>query len=329
MMEKGTVKNSCGPSSCGNIGAGCCKMHQRDEEQSKDVKVSPPPSGIEMIKIAFGLCFACAISAIIVGLVFVITEPIKQQNLKARENTMIRQLLGLSNNAEIIEIRRYLSWKDGNLEVVYLTPKMLVRLDDSGKEIASQEIKPEAISAGEEEKNAFVLQVLSDAGRPDASYVGRFFAGRDQGALVGYVVEGSTLGFKAHIRFFIALTRDFNIRGVEVVQHEEDPGLGAEIIQKYFKNQFTGRSVEAVSTLAVTRDPLPSDWKAIVETVGDASAGGLSYGDWMAKHNTELAKHPNIYAITGSTISSAALTNGVKRAVGNFAKRMKNLEPYL
>jgi Na+-translocating ferredoxin:NAD+ oxidoreductase subunit G len=322
----GMTEHGCGQSSCAAGGVGCCATQEKPEVAPKAKAAAPPPSGVDMVKIALGLAFACAISALIVGLVFTVTEPIKLRNLKARENTMIRELLGLGETAEIMEVRRYLSWKSNQLEVVYLTPKRLVRLDDSGKEVATVEVPASMRGGGigEEEKNAFVLKTLASAGRPDTKYVGRFFAGRDKNELVGYVVEGSTLGFKAHIRFFLALTKTLGIRGVEVVQHEEDPGLGAEIVQKYFKNQFTGRSAESISSINVTRDPMPNEWKAAVEAMGD-----LSFENWMSKYGEDLAKHPNIYAITGSTISSAALTNGVKRALGNFEKRMKTLEPYL
>jgi electron transport complex protein RnfG len=318
------TNNGCGQGSCAEGGAGCCDVQKSVDALSK-VKVSPPPSGTDMVKIALQLTFACAVSAMIVGLVFVVTEPIKLRNLEVREKTMIRDLLGLGAGAEILEIRRYLSWKDNQLEVEYLTPKSLVRLDADGKEVAKVDV-PDSLKGGasEDDKNAFVLKTLTDAGRPDTKYVGRFFAGRDQDALVGYVVEGTTMGFKAHIRFFIALTKEFSIRGVEVVQHEEDPGLGAEIVQKYFKNQYTGRNADDVAAIDVTRDPLPDEWKAAVESMGE-----LKFEEWVAKYGEEISKHPNIYAITGSTISSAAVTNGVKRTLGNFVKRMKTLEAYL
>ncbi len=318
------TEHGCGHASCAEGGAGCCVVDKMEDALSK-VKVAPPPSGMDMMKIALQLTFACAVSAAIVGLVFVITEPIKLRNLEAREKTTIRDLLGVGDNAEIMEIRRYLSWKDNQLEVVYLTPKNLVRLDADGRETAKVDL-PDSLKGGasEDEKNAFVLKTLTEAGRPDTKYVGRFFAGRDNGSLVGYVVEGTTMGFKAHIRFFIALTRDFNIRGVEVVQHEEDPGLGAEIVQKYFKNQYTGRGADSIASIDVTKDPLPDEWKAAVESMGE-----LKFEEWTAKYGAEIAKHPNIYAITGSTISSAAVTGGVKRTLGNFIKRMKTLEAYL
>jgi Na+-translocating ferredoxin:NAD+ oxidoreductase RnfG subunit len=42
-----------------------------------------------------------------------------------------------------------------------------------------------------------------------------------------------------------------------------------------------------------------------------------------------LPRNPNIYSITGSTISSVAVTTGVKTALGNFRKRMTIVGSYL
>ena len=40
----------------------------------------------------------------------------------------------------------------------------------------------------------------------------------------------------------LALDPQFSLLGLEILEHEEDPGLGAEIEQDYFRNQFKGKS---------------------------------------------------------------------------------------
>ena len=319
------MSHGCGDSACIQSGTGCPESYPNSKAGSQG-RGSPPPTRIEVVKIALQLAAACAISALVLGLVFVMTEPVKRRNHKMQETASIRDLMGLGNTAEITEVRRYLSRKDDQLEVVYLTSRSIVRLDESGHERATVQI-PDSLKTGgngDTERDNFVIKTLAAAGRSNAQYVGRFFVGRLQSVPVGYVIEGSTPGFKSQIRFFLALTRDFTVRGVEIVEHEEDPGLGAEIVQNYFKNQFLGRKDETITSLNVSREPMPRDWRLAVE-----SSGELTYESWMTMHRTGLAKHPNIYAITGSTISSAAVTNGVKRAYANFISRMKTLEPYL
>ncbi len=303
-----------------------CPQHAACGRQEQKAPGSSPPSAMDMVKIALGLAFACAISALILGWVYMKTEPVKEKNLKAREETMIRALLGLDEGAKIFEIRRYLSMKDGRAEIGYLTPRFLIEFSDTGEKIGLNEL-PENLqkpSATEDEKDRFALEKMHRPDRPDARYIGRFFVGKKDGKLAGYIVEGSTLGFKNQIRFFLALESDMTVRGVEVVEHEEDPGLGAEIIQKYFKNQFVGRSSDTISHLEVVREPLPPDWRKALEAIGEIPAD-----EWIGLHEADLAKHPNIYAITGSTISSTAVTNGVKRTMQNFQRRLALLAPYM
>jgi electron transport complex protein RnfG len=141
---------------------------------------------------------------------------------------------------------------------------------------------------------------------------------------VGYVVEGVSLGYKNWVRFFMAIDSTYTIQGVEIIHHEEDPGLGAEIEQRYFKNQFAGRNLADIEKITVTKDPLPKEWQEALEQLGD-----MPFRPWAEKYREMLPRNPNIYSITGSTISSVAVTTGVKTALGNFRKRMTIVGSYL
>src|SRR3990167_2423705 len=132
---------------------------------------------------------------------------------------------------------------------------------------------------------------------PESHFVGRFFAAQNpDGTLTGYVTEGSQYGFKSLIRFFVALSQNFQIRGVEVISHEEDPGLGDEITKQAFKNQFLGIRLEDLQTLKLTKGPKPEE--------------------------VAPEKEKQIYAVTGATISSQALVDGVKQAVWHLERRL-------
>ncbi len=285
----------------------------------------PPPSAAEMTRIALGLTVVCLIAAIILAGFYYLTEPAKARNIQAREQQLIGQLLDLGSNGEVSEIRRYLRWRGNDLEVIYLLPKNLLTLDSEGRQLAQIDV-PDAIRTTEsnDAKDTWVRESLTAKDDESFKFSGRFFAGRVDNQLAGYVVEGLTPGYKTWIRFFLAIDPEFKLRGLEVIQHEEDPGLGAEITQRYFKNQFAGRNFEEVMQIEVTKDPLPSAWKKAVEELGD-----ISFPDWFQKHAPELQENPKIHAITGSTISSVAVTDGVKRALGNFRKRLHSVEQHL
>ncbi|MFA6444456.1 MAG: FMN-binding protein [Sterolibacterium sp.] len=266
----------------------------------------------------------CLVAAMILGGLYFVTQPAKEHNLHMREETMIRGLLGLSPQARIQEVRRYLKSEGKDLQVIYLTGRKLAQLELEGKEVAAVDVPTDVAAANAEQKDEWVKKQVKAADPKHIKYAGRFFVGIEGSQPVGYVVEGVTLGFKTWVRFFMAIDSAYTIQGVEIIEHEEDPGLGAEIVQRYFKNQFAGRSLADIEKISVTKDPLPNDWQLALEQLGD-----MPFRPWLEKHREMLPKNPNIYAITGSTISSTAVTVGVKTALGNFRKRMNIVGSYL
>jgi electron transport complex protein RnfG len=292
---------------------------------SRPMGVQAPPDLREMATIALGLTLVCLVASLILGGAYFLTQPAKVRNIAAREQTTIRSLLGLSGHARIEEVRRYLLWKGKELNVLYLTPGRLVRVDESGHALETYPV-PEAVAKAEspDTKDEWVRKTAHITDSDDFRYVGRFFVGLQDGHTVGYVVEGMTPGYKNWIRFFLAIDADFGVQGLEVVEHEEDPGLGAEITQPYFKNQFAGRSFKQIEGIDVTRDPLPDKWRAALDKLGDDG-----FKTWVQLERPLIDSNPEIYAITGATITSRAVTNGVKRALSNFRTRMKIVEKYL
>lgn len=284
-----------------------------------------PPSGREMVIIAAGLTVVCLVAAMILGGLYFVTQPAKEHNLHLREETMIRGLLGLSPQARIQEVRRYLKSEGKELQVIYLTGKKLAQLELDGKEVAALAVPDEVAAASSAEvKDEWVKKQVKVTNPEHLKYAGRFFVGMEGSQPVGYVVEGVTAGYKTWVRFFMAIDSTYTIQGVEIIEHEEDPGLGAEIVQRYFKNQFAGRNLADIEKISVTKDPLPKEWQAALEQLGD-----MPFRPWVEKYREMLPRNPNIYAITGSTISSTAVTVGVKAALGNFRKRMSIVEKYL
>jgi electron transport complex protein RnfG len=281
-----------------------------------------PPSPREMAQIAIGLTVVCLIASIILGGFYLWTEPAKEHNVAAREQLLIRQLLNLSDAAEVGEVRRYLMWRGTDLEVYYLGESRLVQLDAVGNMVGTTDVPAEVAASGD--LDAWVASIAQPGEEQELRYVGRFFTGFEGGEAAGFVIEGKSIGFKTWIRFFLAIDSDFNLLGIEIIEHEEDPGLGDQITQPYFKHQFTGRSFDDIAAIEVTKDPLPNAWRAALEALGE-----IELDDWLKQNADNLAAHPDIHAITGATISSVAVSDGVKRALRNFRKRMDLVEDHL
>jgi electron transport complex protein RnfG len=136
---------------------------------------------------------------------------------------------------------------------------------------------------------------------------------------VAYLLPGEFTGFKTFIRVMLALDTQFDIIGLEIMEHEEDPGLGAEIKQNYFKNQFKNKSFERLKSLTVVKEPLPEPYRRYLDAPDTINAGEL-------ESIRNQYRDKDIYALTGATISSRAVTNGAKNMVKRFAYRIKILD---
>jgi len=82
----------------------------------------------------------------------------------------------------------------------------------------------------------------------------KFFVGRKDGAFAGAAVESSTTkGYGGTIKVMIGVTADGKLRGIEILEHKETPGLGAKIASRAFRSRFAGRDI-AKANWAVKKD---------------------------------------------------------------------------
>jgi electron transport complex protein RnfG len=96
------------------------------------------------------------------------------------------------------------------------------------------------------------------------------------GEPLGHAFMATATGYGGAIDILIGLEPDTTLRGIKIISQQETPGLGAKIVEGSFLSQFKGLSVDEV---ALSRD------------------GG------------------KVDAITGATISSSAVVEGVKEAI--------------
>jgi electron transport complex protein RnfG len=269
-----------------------------------------------MARMIASLTAACAIGAAVLGGVYVATERYQAAASLRAEREAILQLLALDAGATIEEIELFMD--PGGSRVVYAA-------HDFGAE------------SGTGERLTFSLDgrllARESAGGSEAGparggprgplLLGKVYVTRVGGTLAGFVGEGTSRGYKNRIRYLVALTPAFEIAGVRVVEHEEDPGLGAEIATRAFEGQFIARAADATAALDVTRDPMPEDWRAALARLARSPVS-----EWRAAHADLIAREGArpIYAVTGATISSRALTDGVRATVERFRRRWELLE---
>jgi electron transport complex protein RnfG len=260
------------------------------------------------------LTAACAIGAAVLGVVYVATDRYQKAASLRAERAAVAQLLALDAGAAIEEIDEFLEPDRGQVDYAShafgdgggAAQWLVFTLD--GKLVARRQ---------------GAVPGADDGASRGLVPLGKVYVASASGTPAGFVVEGTTRGYKNRIRYLVALTPAFEIAGVHVIEHEEDPGLGAEVAARAFEGQFIARSADALASLDVTRDPMPEDWRAAL-----AQLSRTPVADWRATHADLIARERArpIYAVTGATISSRALTDGVRTTVERFRRRWELLE---
>jgi electron transport complex protein RnfG len=277
------------------------------------IQPKPKLSGRELVRIVLSMSVACLAGAAVLGLVYLGTDRYRRASAEATERGAIREMLGLDGDERLLEVRQYLM--PGARRVVYRAA-------------------PLGATAGMAHEVTFTLDGALAGARdvPVAVPVdktlaplGRMFVATRDGRPAGFVVQGETRGYKAPIRLFVAMKPDFAIVDMRIIETTDDPGLGAEVAQPWFREQYVGRTAEEIARLDVTRDPMPEDWKqALVAFARRAPDGPARHRELLQRERTRP-----IYAVTGATISSRAVTEGVRKTVDHFRRRWWLLAPHL
>ena len=106
-----------------------------------------------------------------------------------------------------------------------------------------------------------------------------WYRAEQNGTAVGYIVPASTKGYGGEIKLLVAVTPDEHVIDYKILAHNETPGLGDNAGKEPFRAKIRGKDA---AHLIVTKD----------------------------KGNKD-----DVQAMTGATISSRAVTRGVKTAV--------------
>jgi electron transport complex protein RnfG len=106
-----------------------------------------------------------------------------------------------------------------------------------------------------------------------------YYPATSSGKPVAYIASTAGKGYSSYILMLVSLDPDMKIRDIKILHHAETPGLGDQVEDRaLFLDQFKGKGLSQLV---------------------------------LVKSETK----ENIQAISGATISSRAVTNGVKDAV--------------
>lgn len=113
--------------------------------------------------------------------------------------------------------------------------------------------------------------------------VSEVYEGKNESDIVGYTVKVLPKGYGGEIELIVGISSDGNITGINIGNMSETPGLGAKAKESDFQGQFTGKPA---SDLTLVKGSVSSD--------------------------------DEVSAISGATITSTAVTDGVNVAIELF-----------
>ena len=155
--------------------------------------------------------------------------------------------------------------------------------------VTYQVTKPKIDEELRAEEEAALKIILPEADSFNAKSVNgiEYFDALKGRSLVGYCIKVTGIGYNGFMRMVVGIDAGGVIKGIEILEHHETPGLGSKIYEirpsekdAWFLRQFVGKSAR---TIAVKRD---------------------------------------IDAITGATISSKAVVDAVNKTVNEFFSKV-------
>jgi len=224
----------------------------------------------EIIKITFALTISCMIAASAMGLTYMVTAKAKKHNHHMNVYNAMVGLLGFGednpapSDLKFLSVYRYIV-EDGDKKFLgYMVPVEkgseeayeMVLMDLEGNFVEKLEVPISAEKVEEDLDRAKALQEVL-APPKTFSYADSSVVATSGGKRLGYVMPGKFPGFRTFIHALVAMDPKFELLGLEVMEHEEDAGLGKNIEEEYFKNQFKGKTYEKLQTLKgrYCRDP--------------------------------------------------------------------------
>ncbi len=129
---------------------------------------------------------------------------------------------------------------------------------------------------------------VADSFEPKTLDGTEYFEAYKAGEQVGYCLKVTGMGYGGYIRMLVGIDRGGIILGIRVLEHQETPGLGSQM------NEIKPGE----------KDP----W---------------FLRQFKGKQASSIEVRKNIDAITGATISSAAVTDAARDAVTEFLAKTK------
>ncbi len=279
----------------------------------------------DILTIIFRLTLSCILAATVMGTTFVLTNKAKKHNEHVKEERVAFSLLGFEGEAPesvaMNTVYRYVVSRAGEQFIGYLMPGendgyVFLQLDLDGNLVTSDEVNLTDEKVRQQaDREGGIMNAIGPGNAIRFAEQFQVISNSDERA--AYLITGKFPGYKTNIAVMMALNTDFSIIGFEVLEHEEDPGLGGEIEKQYFKNQFKDKPFEVMRDIDVIKEPIPNEYLEALER---------DLPPEQIEEIMEKYRGNDIYALTGATISAVAVADGLKGMIKKFAYRVSLLD---
>ncbi|PLX41239.1 MAG: hypothetical protein C0608_06460 [Deltaproteobacteria bacterium] len=121
---------------------------------------------------------------------------------------------------------------------------------------------------------------------------GEYYSASDvEGALKGYAFPFTAPGFWGPVRGVVAVAPDGNtLLGLSIISHQETPGLGGRISEKWFTEQFRGKRIDSSKSAPLSfvyREPVAANE---VEAVTGATQTSSRFAGFINPFLADLSK---------------------------------------
>lgn len=130
--------------------------------------------------------------------------------------------------------------------------------------------RPRIIAQAQAEEETSLKEVLPEAA--DFQAVKRqdevlYHKGLDKkGKIIGAAFKASGQGYSSTIETMVGMLKDGTITAIKVLSQNETPGLGAQVSEAKFTNQFMHKNIQGISSVqAITGATISS--KAVIDSV--------------------------------------------------------------
>lgn len=165
-----------------------------------------------------------------------------------------------------------------------LTQGKIEEAENSVSEEARMAVLPEADKFEEENSDKIDKEVKEN---PNILEVYKGI--NDQDEVIGYAIKTASSGYGGDVEVITGISTEGTITGMNVVNHQETPGLGANATSEEFQERFSG--VSATEEVEIVK--------------------------------TEAQSENEVQALTGATITSDAVGNSVNMARELYIENLK------